>query len=106
MRATVAHLHVRADRRGSGLAKLRWGSKRALVILRQVLVAIVGSLVLAAGIVMSVSPGPGVLVLLLGLSILATEFPWARKMLTRFKAKIRSLRRRWEMTRRPDRQLQ
>lgn len=91
------------------MAKLRWGSKKAWVILRRILVAIVGGLVLAAGIVMSVpfSPGPGVFVLLLGLSILATEFAWARRMLTRFKAKIRSFRRRWDMTRRrPDRQLQ
>jgi len=50
---------------------------------------------------MSLGPGPGVLVLLLGLTILASEFSWARRTLIRIKAKIRSFRRRSEMTHRP-----
>jgi uncharacterized protein (TIGR02611 family) len=48
---------------------------------RRVAVAIVGGAVLAAGLAMMVLPGPGVLVIIAGLGILATEFVWARKAL-------------------------
>jgi uncharacterized protein (TIGR02611 family) len=44
-------------------------------------IAIVGGLVLAAGIVMIPYPGPGWLVVFAGLAILATEFHWARRLL-------------------------
>ena len=39
-----------------------------------------------AGTVMLVLPGPGLLVILLGLALLATEFTWARRALDRLKA--------------------
>jgi uncharacterized protein (TIGR02611 family) len=85
---------------------LRWGGRQAWGLLRRILVAIVGGVIAVAGVVMSLGPGPGMLVLLLGLTILATEFPWARRTLIQVKAKVRSFRRRWEMTHRPpDRQL-
>jgi uncharacterized protein (TIGR02611 family) len=45
-------------------------------------VAVLGSIVLAAGIVMIPYPGPGWLVVFAGLAILATEFTWARRVLT------------------------
>lgn len=48
---------------------------------RRVAVAIVGGAVLVAGLAMMVLPGPGVLVIIAGLGILATEFVWARKAL-------------------------
>jgi uncharacterized protein (TIGR02611 family) len=80
---------------------LRWGGRQVWVFLRRILVAVVGGVIAVAGVVMSLGPGPGVLVLILGLTILATEFPWARRTLTQTKAKIRSFRRRWEMTHRP-----
>jgi len=40
-------------------------------------VAVVGLVVVVAGIVMLVLPGPGWLVIFLGFTIWATEFPWA-----------------------------
>lgn len=49
---------------------------------RKVLVGFVGWVVLLAGIVMIPYPGPGWVVVFIGLSILATEFAWARSVHT------------------------
>nr|WP_184080293.1 PGPGW domain-containing protein [Nocardiopsis mwathae] len=46
-------------------------------------VGVVGTVVLIAGIIMCVTPGPGIGGILLGLAILATEFRWARGPLRR-----------------------
>jgi tellurite resistance protein TerC len=48
---------------------------------RRVVVFVIGSTVLLIGIILIVAPGPAVIVIPLGLSILATEFVWARKWL-------------------------
>lgn len=47
---------------------------------------ILGFSVLFLGIVMVVLPGPAVVVIPIGLAILATEYAWARRYLTKFKA--------------------
>ncbi len=47
------------------------------------MVLILGVAVLLAGAAMLVMPGPGVLVIILGLVILATEFAWAERVLDR-----------------------
>jgi tellurite resistance protein TerC len=52
---------------------------------RKVIVAVVGSTVLAIGVALIVLPGPAVIVIPAGLTILATEFVWARRLLRRFK---------------------
>ncbi|MGH8910083.1 MAG: PGPGW domain-containing protein [Egibacteraceae bacterium] len=80
--------------------RLRWGGRHAWVLIKRIAVGIIGGIVTAVGIVLCLTPGPGVLVLLLGLTILATEFPWARRTLTRAHRKMRAVKRRWEMTRR------
>ena len=54
--------------------------------LRRVAVLLVGGSILIAGLVMLVTPGPGVAVLLVGLATLATEFAWARRWLERLRA--------------------
>ncbi|MFF5262880.1 PGPGW domain-containing protein [Actinomadura viridis] len=41
----------------------------------------VGVTVLAGGLVMMVAPGPGILGIVVGLAILATEFAWAQRAL-------------------------
>jgi uncharacterized protein (TIGR02611 family) len=46
-------------------------------------VFVVGSLLLVAGIIMIVTPGPAVVFIPLGLGVLATEFQWARNLLAR-----------------------
>jgi uncharacterized protein (TIGR02611 family) len=48
-------------------------------------IAIVGGLVLLAGIAMLVLPGPAFLVIPAGLAILATEFAWAERYMDRVK---------------------
>jgi uncharacterized protein (TIGR02611 family) len=48
---------------------------------RRVAIAIAGGVVLVAGFAMLVLPGPGIIVIIAGLGILATEFVWARKAL-------------------------
>jgi uncharacterized protein (TIGR02611 family) len=45
--------------------------------------AIVGFVVLAAGVVMLVTPGPGIPAIILGLGMLALEFAWAERWLER-----------------------
>ena len=47
---------------------------------------------LVAGVALIVLPGPAVLVIPLGFAILATEFPWARRLLDRGKARVLSLK--------------
>lgn len=45
---------------------------------RQVVIAVIGGTILVGGIIMLVTPGPGVAAILLGLAILAVEFAWAK----------------------------
>ena len=53
---------------------------------RRVLVGIIGSLVLVVGLAMIFLPGPAFIMVPLGLAILATEFVWAQRLLTKAKA--------------------
>ena len=46
---------------------------------------LVGFTLLVIGVVMIVTPGPGVLTILLALGVLAAEFVWARRLLDRVK---------------------
>jgi uncharacterized protein (TIGR02611 family) len=47
---------------------------------RWVLTIVIGSILLIAGLVMLVTPGPGILFIFFGLSILALEIEWAREL--------------------------
>ena len=47
---------------------------------RWVLVMVLGFVLLAMGLVMMVTPGPGLLFIFFGLSILALEIKWAREL--------------------------
>src|SRR5687767_13838040 len=47
----------------------------------QVVTAVVGTVVVVVGIILIPFPGPGWLIVLTGLAILALEFPWARRLL-------------------------
>ena len=58
---------------------LAWIGRNA----KRMLVAAVGFTVLGAGIAMLALPGPGVVVIIVGLAILATEFAWAERALDR-----------------------
>jgi len=52
-----------------------------LAFARRVVVAVIGATLFALGAVLLVAPGPGLLVLSMGLGVLAIEFAWARRWL-------------------------
>jgi Putative transmembrane protein (PGPGW) len=62
-------------------------------------VAIVGFIVTLLGFVMLVTPGPGWLMILLGLGLLSVEFVWARRLLGRLKKRSAELIRSVSATR-------
>jgi len=55
---------------------------------RRIVVAVVGSTVLLAGIVMIVTPGPAIVLVPVGLAILGAEFAWARLWLHKLRRGI------------------
>ena len=54
-------------------------------LLKRFAVTILGAALLALGLAMMVLPGPGILVIVAGLAVLATEYVWARRLLVRAK---------------------
>ena len=52
---------------------------------RRIWRSIIGFTVLGLGVVMIVAPGPAIVVIPIGLAILATEYAWARRYLSKFK---------------------
>ena len=57
--------------------------------IKKLIVAVIGFTILAIGIVMIVFPGPAFIVIPIGLSILATEFVWAKNALEKVKDRIK-----------------
>ena len=55
-------------------------------LLKRFAVTLVGTALLVLGAAMMVLPGPGILVIVGGLALLATEYVWARRMLTSARA--------------------
>ena len=53
----------------------------------KIVVTIIGTLVLVAGLIMMVTPGPGIVGILVGLGILATEWEWAQRLVDTMKDK-------------------
>ncbi len=48
---------------------------------KRILVTVVGFALIALGLVLLVFPGPGILVVIAGLAVLATQYTWARSAL-------------------------
>jgi uncharacterized protein (TIGR02611 family) len=59
--------------------------------LRRASVLLLGMLILAAGLLMLVLPGPGLLVIGLAIAVLALEFEWARRVAERGIRLVRGL---------------
>jgi uncharacterized protein (TIGR02611 family) len=53
---------------------------------KRIAVTVAGFAVLIAGVIMLITPGPGVVAILAGLAILASEWAWAERALDRAKA--------------------
>lgn len=57
-------------------------------VARRITIAVVGSTVLLAGIIMIVTPGPAFVVIPIGLAILGAEFAWARLWLRKIRRSL------------------
>ncbi len=56
---------------------LQWVGRSA----RRIAVAVLGGVLVVVGVVLSVLPGPGLVLVIAGLAVLATEFAWANSAL-------------------------
>jgi tellurite resistance protein TerC len=66
---------------------------RTLKQAKRLAVIVIGFTTLVVGIAMIVLPGPAVVVIPIALTILATEFLWARKLLVTVKERIGLMRK-------------
>jgi uncharacterized protein (TIGR02611 family) len=57
--------------------------------IKRIVVAVIGFTILTIGILLIVFPGPAFIVIPVGLSILATEFVWAKRLLEKVKKAIK-----------------
>jgi uncharacterized membrane protein len=56
---------------------------------RKIFTTTLGIFLLLAGIVLSFTPGPGILFLLAGLAVLARDYVWADNLLTKTKQRFK-----------------
>lgn len=68
-----------------GIEEIVWISYRQA---RRLVVLLIGVTVMLAGVVMIVAPGPAFIMIPLGLGILAIEFAWARRWLSRVRERL------------------
>jgi len=66
-------------------------------LLRRIAVTVVGTVILAVGVVLLVAPGPGLLVILLALIVFAVEYEWARRRLVAVRARAQRSGKRKEL---------
>ena len=59
---------------------------------RRIFLILIGFTLLALGIIMIFTPGPGTPVILMGLGLLAAEFVWARRIMERVKRETSRLK--------------
>ncbi len=59
--------------------------------IRKLIAAVIGFTILLIGIALLVLPGPGLLVIILGLIVLAGEFVWAKHILNKVRSKVKKV---------------
>jgi uncharacterized protein (TIGR02611 family) len=62
-------------------------------LLRRIAVTAVGTVILVAGVILLVAPGPGLLVIAVALAVFAIEYEWARRRLAAVRDRARSAAR-------------
>lgn len=67
----------------SGGEVVQWVGRSA----KRIAIAVIGGLLILAGLVLMVLPGPGLLLVIAGLAVLASEFAWASSALAMAKRK-------------------
>lgn len=84
----------RRESRGAAPARWEWQRKiRAhptLHFFYQIIVAVLGFAIIATGIVLLPLPGPGWVIIFVGLGVWASEFAWAARLLTWTKEQVTS----------------
>jgi uncharacterized protein (TIGR02611 family) len=71
-------------RRGNGAGSF-FVSSESLHQAKRLVKIVVGFTMLLFGVIMLVTPGPGVPIIIFGLALLAAEFVWAKRLLNRLK---------------------
>jgi len=71
------------------------GLNRLPKILRRIIVSVIGGTIVLFGLALIFLPGPGSLVIPIGLVILATEFAWARYLVRRGKYAVETVKQKW-----------
>ncbi len=61
-------------------------------LIKRIVVTTVGGALLCVGVVLLVIPGPGILLILAGLAVLSTEYPWAKSAMDWIKARVQRAR--------------
>jgi putative transmembrane protein PGPGW len=67
-----------------------WAAFKAVAapLRKLIIIALIGGTVLLIGLALIVLPGPAFIVIPIGLAILATEFAWAQRAVTRARAMV------------------
>jgi len=52
-------------------------------------ITLIGGALLLAGVIMLITPGPGLLTIAAGLAVLGRKYKWARRLLEHVRARIR-----------------
>ncbi|SDQ85753.1 PGPGW domain-containing protein [Quadrisphaera sp. DSM 44207] len=60
---------------------------------KRIAVTVVGAVLLLIGVALMVLPGPGILLIVAGLAVLASEYAWARRLLRRARARAEQAQR-------------
>lgn len=71
----------------------RFAGTPGLRLAKRIIVAVIGGTVTLIGVALIVLPGPAFIVIPIGLSILATEFLWARRWLKKIRDMADRLRK-------------
>jgi Putative transmembrane protein (PGPGW) len=74
------------------VSQLREHWEQLPVSTRRCVAAVIGGLLLIAGLAMMVLPGPGLMVVAVALVILGTEFEWPRRVLQSVRRRLRGRR--------------
>jgi len=59
---------------------------------KRLIKVVIGFTVLLLGVIMLVTPGPGIVTIILGLAILGTEFVWAKRLMKRFEKEANNVK--------------
>jgi hypothetical protein len=68
-------------------------TKELVRLLRRIAVTVVGTVILAVGVVLLVAPGPGLMAIALALVVFGAEYQWARRQPAAVWARARSAAR-------------